>query len=343
VTLPRATARWLRRQLPGEQIRQINEAERGVRAERRLITTDRRRLVLKTFPDGDGFGARECACYAQLAALAPALIAPVVAVEAGRHVLLEHVAHATDLFGAFAREDPERVLRRLGAALAELIASTTPAKADRTVVAEVDALTAQIDRICDLFATMGVTVDRAGRHRLMSLCRTPLAAPMALTQGDPAPSNLLFTSEFVRFVDFEYGAPRHALFDLAQWFVRIPLPESWASTLARVVGAHLVATGVFATDVEFDNALRAMICHAGLYMFSWLPVLAALEADRPWVGEWSVRRALLSTAHRTVAATTPQDPLYRIFADLRSTLTTRWPDLGTGAIDFDRLVQSRRR
>ncbi len=53
-------------------------------------------------------------------------------------------------------------------------------------------------------------------------------AKASLTQGDPAPSNVVFTTDGqARLVDFEYGAQRHVLADLVQWWIRCPLPEPW--------------------------------------------------------------------------------------------------------------------
>ncbi|NJN50618.1 MAG: phosphotransferase [Gammaproteobacteria bacterium] len=168
------------------------------------------------------------------------------------------------------------------------------------------------------------------------------ATPCA-DSGDPAPSNLLWIDRRVVFVDFEYAANRHALFDLAQWYMRCPLPSAWFAALADGVAHRLVSRGMFASRARFDAALQRMCQHAGLYMLTWLPIAAALERDRPWVADWTVRRATLSSLLRLAAVTPPNSALRDASTSLHRALSSRWGDSGDCNIDWAGMIQSSRR
>ncbi len=163
-------------------------------------------------------------------------------------------------------------------------------------------------------------------------------AVVALTQGDPAPTNVLFPTRSAgaaaRLIDFEYAAHRAALFDLAQWHIRCPLLPEWLVHVDAPV--RDVYRGNFATDLATAKV------HAALYMLSWLPIDAARDANRPWAQDWSVREALISTCVRIAAlqdATGIAAPAQRFaawFGELAGTLQARWPECGDGRVDWTR-------
>lgn len=149
---------------------------------------------------------------------------------------------------------------------------------------------------------------------------------LALTQGDPAPSNVIFLEDRALLVDFEYAAVRHALFDLAQWYVRCPLPLSCQSTLQYA--AQEVYRG------EFERDLAYMQLYAGLYMLSWLPLDGISDSNRPWADGWTVRGALISTAERSADAAKRAGlgDLQGWFEGLAYACRRMWPTLGDGSI-----------
>lgn len=335
---------WVRERLNaiGERVESIGDPIAGTRADRHLIQTDRRRLVLKRFPRADEFAMRECRSYTLLSQRAPAIVPPVVAIdERARCILLQHI-EGDDLFGALAADDPLDVMQALGESIALLIRATSTAEPiDQTAAEERRSLTINIGKLHGDLAAAGLHIGEAATQSMIAIAAAAEAAPLALTQGDPAPSNILF-SPGARFIDFEYGATRHALFDLAQWYMRCPLPQEWFDVLTSSVWAGVVDRSDFVSRAQFDTQLRRMCQHAGVYMLTWLPLSAALQQDRSWVGSWSVRRALLCTLARLVSITDAEDPLRLTFEDLERSLHLQWTDVGDYRIDWGALIHSRR-
>lgn len=333
---------WLAARLGPERIVAVDAPIAGIRATRCRVRTDRRDLIAKWFTGADEFARREIASYERLADHSPTCIAPVVVLDAERRAIaLEALPH-TDLFAALVSQPYQQVMNALGDAIAELVIVTAPMDLlEGTARRERDELLARLPAIERRLMQFDVTLDDGDRAAMRACCDIPLLAPVALTQGDPAPSNVLFTVDGARLVDFEYGAPRHALFDLAQWFIRCPLPASHFGTLSNRVRERLVEARVFGSTGEFDAALERSCAHAGLYMTSWLPVEPALDGDLPWGSRnWTVRSALMCTANRVVDGL-PSHPLAGPFERLRASLRQRWPEVGSGEIDWTP-VHSRR-
>ena len=334
---------WLAAHLDPERIVDTGEPTVGVRATRCLVRTDRRALIAKWFDHDDEFARREIASYRQLAARNVTSVAPLVAIRAERRAIVLESLPGMDLLGALATYPSGQVMSALGDAIAELVVATAPMDlGEGTAHRERNELEKRLPVIERRLLQFGVALNDDERATMLSCCDVPLVPPIALTQGDPAPSNVLFEPGRAWLVDFEYGAPRHALFDLAQWFIRCPLPPACFAVLRERIRMRLVGAGVFASTREFDGALARSCTHAALYMTSWLPIDAAFDCDRPWGGgDWTVRAALTCTAHR-MADATASGPLVDVFERLRVSLVERWPEAGTGEIDWQRLVHSNR-
>jgi hypothetical protein len=178
--------------------------------------------------------------------------------------------------------------------------------------------------------------------RCARLAQHAAGEPRSLTQGDPAPSNVLFRDgQAALLTDFEYAAVRPALFDLAQWYVRCPLPSAWFDLLADTLAAALGTAGVYRRNRDFHRDLARQASYAALYMLTWLPIEQALTDDVPWVGDWRVRQALLSSARRgadAAAMVADLQPLAHWFGALQLALARAWPDSGNGALDWRSLV-----
>ena len=125
---------------------------------------------------------------------------------------------------------------------------------------------------------------------------------LAFTHGDPAPTNNHVAPDgAVRLLDFEYGAPRHALYDVTAWAVLCPLPRDAVTVVRDAYRASLGSTlpfeGAGWDDASFDDAWAAMAAWRAVAMLGWIGP-DALAADRPWVEEWTRREAALAAAER---------------------------------------------
>jgi len=194
--------------------------------------------------------------------------------------------------------------------------------------------------LCRWLTAVGCAVP-AGLDECLRYVAALYAAPgpfLAFTHGDPAPSNTHVPvgtgagGGAVRLLDFEYGAFRHALYDLAAWFVVCPLPERVVQPMVGAYRAELAPACPAAGDDErWRDEWAAMCAYRAVAMLTWLPP-AILEADRPWVEQWTMRQAVLATATRLRAAAGdgPLTPLATAAVRLQGALSARWPELGEG-------------
>ena len=160
---------------------------------------------------------------------------------------------------------------------------------------------------------------------------------LAFSHGDPAPTNNHIKGGSLRLIDFEYGAFRHAFYDITGWNVLCPLPEQWVDKMSQTFRNVLSEYIPRASDDQWYNLQWALICaYRALAMIAWIPT-TILEKDRPRVGEWSMREAMLSTCLRLSQVTSgitllkPLQDFGDMFAD---TLQLRWPELGDGRINW---------
>lgn len=159
----------------------------------------------------------------------------------------------------------------------------------------------------------------------------------ALMHGDPAPSNNWIGAHGARLVDFEYACPRHALFDLAQWSVRCPLPDAaFARLVARHRDALVGPDRPWHDAADFDRELARTQTVSAAYLLGWLPSRRLIAADQPWVGAWSGRSAFAHGAATLAAAAERAgiDAAASFGAMLHRAVCTAWPEAATGRIDF---------
>lgn len=175
------------------------------------------------------------------------------------------------------------------------------------------------------------------------------AAPgpwLSFSHGDPAPSNNHLAGDRVRLLDFEYGAVRHALYDLSAWNILCPLSAPAVVLMQDAFRAELGSWLPEARDAAaFAEAWAVLCAYRSLALLSWVAP-AVLAADRPMVGAWSARQAVLAAVSRTAAATAAVPalaPITAATAQLRVALGARWPELGPPdalATDWAALAQS---
>jgi hypothetical protein len=316
--LERAFPEWL----AGVQNPEVRLLKRGLRADTHAFDFDRegeprQRTVVKRWKDESECAQNEWSSYqlfaAQSLSLAPRLRALN---QSARLLALERLDAGSDLLQVIARGSGlDLAITRLGGLMAELAAGTTLShalspEADRCDPrnAEADALGERLGAILALGAAWGIPSDdrleRCARE-LVENYRTPYR--IAWTQGDPAPSNVLFAEGRAVLIDFEYGGFRHALHDLAQWQIRCPLPQSWYRSLQGSVERAMLDGGAYPDAARFAEDLATMQAYASIYMLGFLPARAGFAADRSWVGDWTVHDALLCTTARgaDAAAATP--------------------------------------
>ena len=302
--------------------------------------------IVKCFPNDTPHAAQEFASYARLretVGITPALIA----VDPIRRILIARfLDHSVDLFVALRRSsEPSTVMRSLGQLIAHLIVATRqpPRIIDDVAQRESTALASAWPKVASWAAEFGSPSSAELDGAIAAVVgRYANSQPASLTQGDPAPSNVAFTNDGqARLIDFEYGGQRHVLADLAQWWIRCPLPEPWFEVLVDEVRSALLAANVYSDADTFDDDLAYMATYAALYMFTWLPINLAKTTDPTWVGAWRVRQAVLSSCARGARAARSArglEPLAAWLAELSSTLTRTWPDSGDGAPDWTALV-----
>ena len=336
--------------VPGTQVAALVPLGSGPRARtyRADVIADSRSQswVVKHFADDSDHAHQEFVCQARLRGTV-GIVPTLIAADPQRRILIvESLQPAVDLFVALRRSaDPLATMRTLGDVTARLIAATreAPARPDEVVLRERDALVAAWPRVDAWARTFGVDAPHAFRAALHEVgSRYAQPAVSSLTQGDPAPSNVMFTADGqARLVDFEYGAQRPVLSDLAQWWIRCPLPEPWFEALVDRVRAANLADGVYRDADAFDEDLSYAATYAALYMFTWLPIGATSTDDPAWIGPWRVRQALLSSSSRgarAARASLSLAPIYEWLSRLNEALRRAWPASGDGAPDWQAIV-----
>jgi len=153
---------------------------------------------------------------------------------------------------------------------------------------------------------------------------------LCFSHGDPAPTNNHLACRSLRLLDFEYGAFRHALYDLTAWNVLCPLPLPWVAILKRGFReAFVPGFSLVGDELDFDQAWAAMTVYRALAILSWLgPEI--LDQDRPWAEMWSARQAVLSALirpGRAAAGFGDLAPLAQAAGRLERSLRRRWPEL----------------
>jgi hypothetical protein len=335
----------------------LTRVRRGVRADSYRLTFERngerRDLLVKHFKVASEFVHREMASGRLFADLNVHVVPPLIALHEQRLLLVtRYLSETRDFMSVLATGgDIELAMRQLGRVMAGSIAATCidyalPSERDDTALRcdEADALERRLDGIVTWAGQLGVG-DGPALHdalgRLVLRYRDPLR--VSWTQGDPAPSNVLFTPNRAWLVDFEYGGWRHALHDLAQWAVRVPLPNPWHATLAETVRESLLRGGIYADDAAFGMDLAVMQAYAAVYMLGWLPVAEVVAADRPWVDGWTVRDALICATGRGASAARDVpglEPVAHWLATLHVAARSRWPERGTGEPDWHAIASA---
>lgn len=269
-----------------------------------------------------------------------------------RLIVMEDLGEARTLADVLATGDAaasEAAARSLAEPMARLVAATAGAeRAGRYAQlraglpggegtgrrAEAERWRAAWPRVAAWFAALDCPTG-AGFEAAFARVADTYAEPgafLALSHGDPAPSNN-HTGPAARLLDFEYGAYRHALYDITGWYVLCPLPERWVAGLHDAFRQRLA--GVWSPlddDPAYRAAWGAICAFRALAMLTWLP-REIVTADRPWAEGWTTRGALLTAATRLGRATAGVPALAALHEAgerLAGAARARWPELGAG-------------
>lgn len=165
------------------------------------------------------------------------------------------------------------------------------------------------------------------------------------THGDPAPTNNHVRGGVVRLLDFEYGAMRHALYDLTAWEILCPLPCEVVEVMQQAWKRECAGAWPEAVDEElFRQGWAAMCAFRALAMLSWITP-DVLKRNRPWVGDWTALEAISTAISRLARACAGvqelasvrhlaenvEGALLRRFPELEGALP-RWPAFSCGGV-----------
>lgn len=188
------------------------------------------------------------------------------------------------------------------------------------------------DRVEAWFDATGIDLptDFFPAMRLVAQSYAEPGAFLTFTHGDMAPTNNHVGPQGLRLLDFEYGAYRHALYDLTAWHVLCPLPEPIVSALCGTYRNTLARTWpVFEDDETFADAFAQMSAYRALGMLGWIEA-GIIETDRPWVDDWSCRAAVLAATARLAAVCEGAASLSSLalgVGRLHQALQQRWPEI----------------
>lgn len=308
-------------------------------------------VVLKHFRDDPVLGLDEWTGLELLGRLnlttAPGLIAGDVS---SRLFVLEDLGTGPSLEELFNGNDPRAATsgllavarltgqmhaRTLGVqADFDLIRHTLSPRPSRVRIDNARYLLDHEDRLRRWVTAVGA-LEAPGTHEDLEVLARELADPgpfLALTHGDMAPGNSMFTPGGARLLDFEYCGMRHALYDCLMWLLVVPLPDE---LIFRAELAYRIACAQGCDAAQVDASwlrARALVTAARtVNLLQWIP-LKALEREREWAPGFSERAALLRHLARCRAVLEPANPvpaLARTLASLESRLVERWPETPT--------------
>jgi aminoglycoside/choline kinase family phosphotransferase len=152
---------------------------------------------------------------------------------------------------------------------------------------------------------------------------------LSFTHGDPAPTNNYLSPWRTSLLDFEYGGFRHALYDITAWQMLCPLPIPCVTDMRRWFRHELAKSCAAARDpAHFEQAWAYLCAYRGLAILTWISP-DVLQQNRPWVGDWTMREAVLAAVTRLSEATAnfvSLQPVHEAATRIAATLRSRWPE-----------------
>ncbi len=129
---------------------------------------------------------------------------------------------------------------------------------------------------------------------------------LLFSHGDPAPTNNHFAGGKARLLDFEYGAFRHALYDITAWQILCPLPIDAVSEMRCAFQEELTKTLPIARDeAQFAEAWAMLCAFRALALLTWITPESVQNGDHEWVGDWTARLAVFAAVSRLAHIAAP--------------------------------------
>ena len=158
---------------------------------------------------------------------------------------------------------------------------------------------------------------------------------LALTHGDPAPTNNYLSGNQIYLIDFEYAGYRHALYDLTGWNILCPLPDACVHLMSHHLRAALApACPAAGCDGIYQTAWAILCSYRAMALLSWMP-LRLIEHNASWADNWSMREAMVVALSRWEEATREVKGL-EVMAVVAAQLLRRcralWPDISADMI-----------
>lgn len=158
---------------------------------------------------------------------------------------------------------------------------------------------------------------------------------LAFTHGDPAPTNNQLRGNQIYLVDFEYAGFRHALYDLTGWNILCPLPKACVRLMSDNLRAALApACPIVECDNVFQSAWAMLCTYRAMALLSWMPS-RLIKHNESWVGEWSMREAVVVALSRWEEATRGVKDL-EVMSGMAAQLLRRcqalWPEISAESI-----------
>ena len=265
---------------------------------------------------------------------------------ANRFFLMEDLGQGDslqDILTAGDRDALPNALRTLATQMARLHCTTVDAESSfdaiRSALPETDGLGREREaeswlqgraKLIAWFEALGCQPP-AGFGESLAFIATTYAKPdgfLAFTHGDPAPSNNHFTKGGPHLLDFEYGAFRHALYDITAWNVLCPLPSDLTGEMRNSFREELAKGFPAARDDKRFAAAWACLCaYRAWAILTWIPP-GVIQANRPWADNWGMREAVFVALSRMKECTGPIAELAAASAaaeTLLKALRKRWP------------------
>ncbi|GHO84249.1 phosphotransferase [Dictyobacter formicarum] len=158
---------------------------------------------------------------------------------------------------------------------------------------------------------------------------------LALTHGDPAPTNNYLSGSQIYLIDFEYAGYRHALYDLTGWNILCPLPRACVHLMSHHLRAALApACPAAECDEIYQTAWGILCTYRAMALLSWMP-LRLIEHNAPWADNWSRREAMVVALSRWEEATREVkglEVMAVVAAQLLRRCQTLWPDISAEKI-----------
>jgi thiamine kinase-like enzyme len=154
------------------------------------------------------------------------------------------------------------------------------------------AFQAWVEVIQNLLTPFGLTVPVMEYQQVATIVANP-GPLLVFTHGDLAPTNNHYGEGGVKLLDFEYGAYRHAFYDVISWQIICPYPADLIEEMNQLYRQELArAILPLRDEAVFQHQLLAL-CAFDLLRTLRSGLGLALQHSQQWATNFSNRQAIL--------------------------------------------------